>query len=565
MLSIKEIGSITRKYRHVVRYRQILGIIFRYGFGNIIDALNIEQYIEIGLKLISKTSNEKIEKLSGNERIRMIFEELGPTFIKLGQIVSSRPDLVPADLVNELTKLQDKVPPFKFDKVEAIIVSEFGKPCKEVFLKIEKTPLASASIGQVHKARLKGGKKVAVKIQRPGIKKIVEVDLEIMHHLASLMEKHIKEIALHRPVKIVEEFAKTLGKELDYSIEASSMQRISDQFKDDDTVHIPRVYTDQSTDKVLTMEYIDGVKISEIDSIDSAGFDKKLVVKRGADFIMKQVFENGFFHADPHPGNIFVTQGNVISPVDFGMTGFVTRDARELFVDLIHSISSNNTRLLTRLLSEMTEYDNRPDFDSLQRDIADFIAMHTSKPLKEVKTNVMINQGLKICAEYGIMVPPDFFLMIKAFIAVEGIAKNLDPDFDMISHTVPYVKAIKLKKYSPFRIAESVGEIVSDSLKLIQFFPGDMLELIRIAKQGKMNLNLKITGLDKILETHDQTSNRIVFAIIIASLIMGSAQLIDSNVPPLIFNVSLIGIVGFSAAAIMGIWLLIAIIKKGRL
>ncbi|MCP3900014.1 MAG: AarF/ABC1/UbiB kinase family protein, partial [Desulfobacteraceae bacterium] len=306
MLSIKKIGGITRKYRHVMRYRQILGIIFRYGFGNIIDALNIEQYIEVGLKLISRTREEKIEKLSGNERIRMIFEELGPTFIKLGQIISSRPDLVPADLVNELSKLQDKVPSFEFEQVEAIIVSEFGKPCKDVFQSIDKEPLASASIGQVHKAVLKNGQGVAVKIQRPGIKKIVEIDLEIMHHLASLMETHIMEVAPHKPVRIVEEFAKTLGKELDYSIEATSMQRIAEQFEKDSTVHIPIVYTDQSTDKVLTMEYIEGIKISEIDDIDLAGFDRKIITRRGADFIMKQVFENGFFHADPHPGNIFV-------------------------------------------------------------------------------------------------------------------------------------------------------------------------------------------------------------------------------------------------------------------
>ena len=565
MLSIKEIGGIGRKYRHVMRYRQILGIIFRYGFGNIIDALNIEQYIEVGLNLISRTREEKIEKLSGNERIRMIFEELGPTFIKLGQIISSRPDLVPVDLVHELSKLQDKVHPFEYEQVEAIIVSEFGKPCKDVFNTMEKIPLASASIGQVHKATLKNGKGVVVKIQRPGIKKIIEIDLQIIHHLASLMETHVKEVALHKPVRIVEEFAKTIGKELDYSIEATSMQRIADQFKDDSTIHIPMVYTDQSTSKVLTMEYIQGIKISEIEEIDKAGFDRKIITRRGADFIMKQVFENGFFQADPHPGNIFVTEGNVISPVDFGMTGFVTRTAREFFVELLHSIAIGNTRLLTRLLFELTEYDKRPNFESLERELSDFLAMYTSKPLKDIKTSAMINQGLEICGQYGIKVPPDFFLMIKAFVAVEGIAKKLDPDFNLILHATPYVKAVKMKKYSPSRIAENVGEIVTDSFKLMKFFPSDILELIRAAKQGKINLNLKLTGLDKILETHDQTSNRIAFAIIIASLIIGSAQLIDSNVPPVVFGVSLIGIVGFLAAAMMGVWLLFAIIKKGRL
>ena len=503
MLSIKEIGGITRKYRHVMRYRQILGIIFRYGFGNIIEALNIEHYIEIGLKLVSKKREERIEKLSGNERIRIIFEELGPTFIKLGQILSSRPDLIPVDLVNELSKLQDKVPAFEFEQVEAIIVSEFGVSLKDIFGKIDKEPLASASIGQVHKAQLKDGQDVAVKIQRPGIKRIVKIDLQIMHHLASLMEAHIEEIASYQPVRIIQEFTRTLEKELDYSIEAISMQRIAAQFEDDNTVHIPAVYTDQSTDKVLTMEYIQGIKISDTKSLDSEGFDRKLITRRGADFIMKQVFEKGFFHADPHPGNIFVMENNVICPVDFGMTGFVTRNAREFFVDLLHAVSNGNTRRLTRLLLELTEYDEKPDIDSMERDIADFIAMYTSRALKDIKTGAMINQGLSICSLHGVKIPPDFFLMIKAFVEVEGIAKELDPDFDVISHTIPYVKAIKLDKYSPSRIIENAGEIVVDSLKLIQFFPGDLLKLMRIAKQGKMNLNLKISGLEKILETHE--------------------------------------------------------------
>ncbi len=565
MLSIKKISGISRKYHHAIRYRQILGILFRYGFGNIVDALNIEQYIEVGLKLISKTREEKIERLSRNERIRKIFEELGPAFIKLGQIISSRPDLVPIGLVHELSKLQDKVPSFKFDKVEAIIVSEFGKPFEEIFATIDKKPLASASIGQVHKARLKNGRLVAVKIQRPGIKKVIEVDLQIMHHLALLMETHIKEIASHRPVKIVEEFAKTLDKELDYSIEASNIQRIAEQFKKDDSVHIPLVYFDQSTDKVLTMEYIEGVKISEFYNVDLPGFDRKLIVCRGADFIMKQVFENGFFHADPHPGNLFVLKNNVICPVDFGMTGFLTRSSREFVADLLHGFATGNTRVLTKLLSDLTDFDQRPDFDALERDIADFIFLYTAKPLKDIKTGHMINQGLEMCAGYGIRIPPDFFLMIKAFVEVEGIAKKLDPDFNMSAHAIPYIKSIKLGRFSLSRISENVNEIVSESISLLQFFPKDMRELLTIAKQGKMSLNFKISGLDKILETHSQTSNRVAFAIIIAALIMGSAQLVDSHVPPLIFGVSLIGIVGFIAAAMMGVWLLFAIIKKGRL
>ncbi|MCF8045631.1 MAG: hypothetical protein K9J83_07200, partial [Desulfarculaceae bacterium] len=301
MLSIKKIGSFGRTYRNVVRYQQILGTIIKYGFGNIVDALKIEQYIEVGLKFLNRERKEKIERHSGSERIRMCLEELGPTFIKLGQILSSRPDLVPVYLIKEISKLQDEVPPFGYDEVVTTIVAELGQKPEDVFETIEEEPLAAASIAQVHKATLKGGENVAVKVQRPGIRKTVQVDLEIMHHLATLMETHIEELAYHRPVKIVEEFAKSIEKELDFTIELSNIERMAHQFSKDRTVHIPKVYNDESSEKVLTMEYVDGIKVSDIEEIDQAGMNRKIITKRGADFTMKQVFEYGFFHADPHP------------------------------------------------------------------------------------------------------------------------------------------------------------------------------------------------------------------------------------------------------------------------
>ncbi len=565
MLSIKKIGSFGRKYHHVMRYRQILAIVFKYGFGNIVDALNIEQYIEIGMKLVSRRRSEKIERLSGSRRIRMMFEELGPAFIKFGQILSTRPDLIPVDLLNEFTVLQDKVAPFAFEEVEKILYAEFGKAGDEVFDAFDETPLASASLGQVHRAKLKNGSDVAVKVQRPGIRRIIQVDLEIMHHLAELMETHIEEIAHHRPVRIVEEFAKTLEKELDYTTEASNMERMIRQFKTDETVHIPAVYLEETTEKILTMAYVEGIKISDVDAIEAAGLDKKKITRRGTDFILKQVFDYGFFHADPHPGNIFILDDNVICLLDFGMTGFVNRETRELFVDLLHAVAAGNTRPAVRLLLDLVEYDEKPDTDDLEKAIANFVSKYLARSLKQIRTANMLNDLLEICADNGIRIPPDLFLMIKAFVAVEGIGRRLDPEFNMISHSYPYVKHVKLKRYSPARLKEEAGEVARESMRFVKSLPGDVMDISRLAKQGKMKLNIRIEGLEKILVTHDQTSNRIAFAIVIAALIMGSAQLINSEVPPLVYGVSLIGIVGFAAAAFMGVWLLLAIIKRGRL
>jgi ubiquinone biosynthesis protein len=566
MLSIKSIGRISKRYLHLRRYQQIIGIILKYGFENIIEAMHIDRYIESGLRLIPFVKrDEKIEKLSKNQRIRMTLEELGPTFIKMGQVLSTRPDLIPLGLLAELEKLQNHVPPFEFQHVKSIIASEFGKSYDQVFDSIEETPFASASIGQVHRAQINGKHQIAVKIQRPGIRKLIETDLEIMHHLASIMQNNIEEVAIFKPVKIVEEFAKTLEKELDYSIEASNMEQMSRQFKHDKTIHIPSVYFAESSSRVLAMEYIEGIKADDVEAIASAGLNRKVLTRRGADFIMKQVFKFGFFHADPHPGNIFVLENNIICPVDFGMVGFVDQITKEVFVDLIHSVGTKDFKLTARLLCDLAEYEVQPDLAHLEKDVSLFVFMHLSKSLKEINTAKMVNQFLELSAIHKLRIPPDFFLMMKAFVNIEGIAAKLDPDFDMISHSIPYVTAAQFNKFAPSRVFREFMGIARQSYKLLQVFPTDIIEIIRLAKSGQLAFNLKIEGLDKMLNTMDQTSNRISFAIIIAALILGSALVLKSKVPPIFFGVSVIGIAGFLAAAVMGLWLLIAIIRKGRL
>ncbi|HCY86717.1 MAG TPA: ABC transporter [Desulfobacteraceae bacterium] len=566
MLSIKTISKVTRRYRHLVRYQQIIGIIFKHGFENVIYAMNIDHYIDTGLKFIPFAKPlEKDEKYTKYQRIRMALEELGPTFVKMGQVLSSRPDLIPVGLTKELSKLQDHIPPFEFEQVRSIISSEFGKPLNQVFYSFEEQPFASASIGQVHRAKLSEDQPIAVKVQRPGIRKTIEVDLEIMSYLASVMENNIQEVAVFRPVKIVEEFARTLEKELDYTVEAANMEQMAEQFKKEDTIHIPKLYRDQSSERVLSMEYIQGFKSDDIDAIELAGLDRKAITRAGADFIMKQVFEYGFFHADPHPGNIFILRDQRICVVDFGMTGFVDQTTREIFVDLVHTLASKNTKLTARLLCELADFDRVPNMTRLEKDIAVFSSVYLSKALKDIKPSRMVHRLLELCAEHGMRIPPDLFLMIKAFISVEGLARVMDPEFDMVEHARPYVRAATMQKYSPQRMSRNLLGIAREFYGLLQTLPIDAGQLIDQAKQGKLTGILKIDGLDKLRTTLDQTSNRLSFAIIITGLILGSAIVLNSKVPPVIFGVSLIGIAGFMAAAVMGLWLLIAIIRRGRL
>ncbi len=565
MISIRKIGVLGRTYRHLNRYRQILGVLFRYGFGDLVDTLKIEQYIEIGLKMISRKRRERIEKLSRSERVRMALEELGPTYIKFGQILSTRPDLVSVEFINEFSKLQDKVPPFGYEEFKNTIEFELGQPVTAVFAELNPQPLASASIGQVHRARLHNGDEAAVKVRRPGIEKIVEVDLEIMLHLATLMEKHIEELALHRPVKIVEEFARTIAREMDYTVEAASMERVAAQFLGDRSVYIPRVYRDYSTAVVLTSEYIEGIKVSKVEALCESGYNCKVITERGADILLKQIFAFGFFHADPHPGNIFVLPGEVIGLIDFGMMGSVDRGTREVFVGLVDSILQRDDPRTARILMDMTDWDEEPDAVQLEKDVADFVARHLNKPLKELNLSKLLQQILETATRHRMRVRPDIFLMLKALAQIEGFARSLDPEFDMLGKAAPFIRNVKRARLAPGRVADDIAHLIEQGYTFLTDFPKELLEISRSLRQRKLAITLVLKDLDKMLHTHDQISNRLSFSIIIAALIIGSALIVISNMPPMFYGISMIGLIGFLTAAVLGIWLLIAIIKKGRL
>ncbi|MDJ0874667.1 MAG: AarF/UbiB family protein [Desulfobacterales bacterium] len=565
MLSIRKIGVIGRTYRHLTRYRQILAVFFRYGFGDLVDLLKIDQYIEIGLQMISRNRRERLEKLSRPERVRLALEELGPTYVKLGQVLSTRPDLIPVDFITELTKLQDKVPPFDTKEVERIVSQELGAAPDEVFATFERTPLASASIGQVHKATLADGEKVAVKVQRPGIKRIIEVDLEIMLHLATLMENHIEEVAFFRPVKIVEEFAKALEREIDYTFEAVNMERMAGQFLSDRHVYIPKVYRDFTTERVLTAEFIDGIKISAIDDLDDAGLNRRRITRRGSRILLRQIFDFGFFHGDPHPGNLFVLPGEVICLLDFGMVGTVDRQTREDFVDLVDAVVHRQETRTAQVLLKITQWEERPPMRAFERSVADFMGRHLYRPLKEIQVGPLLQNLLELAADHRLVIPPDIFLMMKTLTAVEGVARSLDPEFDIFAAAAPFIKKVIMDRYQPRRLTDDALRLGADFINFMQQLSGDILDITRLVRKNRLTVHVELESLKTMLETHDQISNRLSFAVIIAGLMIGSSIIVVSGVPPLLYGISLIGIIVFITGAVMGLWLLLAIIRKGRL
>ncbi len=565
MLSIRRIGAIGRTYRHLNRYRQILQVLFQYGFGDLFDILKIEEYLELGLQIISRKRQAQIEKLTRAERVRKSLEELGPTFVKMGQALSVRPDLVPVEYIQELSKLQDSVPPFPYDEVRNTIKTEIGQDPDKLFEFFDKTPLAAASIGQVHRARLPEIGDVVVKVQRPRIHSIIEVDLEIMLHLAALAEKTLEEMEIQKPTKIINEFARTLEKEINYKTEASHIELFARKFIDDETVYVPKIYREYTTNRVLTMEYIDGIKASNLEKLTGGGYDLKKLARSGANLIMKQIFVYGFFHADPHPGNIFILPENVICYLDFGMMGRINQQERESFSDIVMQIVNRDEKKAADTLLNFTSFDKEPDRGELERDLSSLIDQHLFLPLKELQVGRLLNHFIELLTKHSLCLKPSLFMMMKALATADGLGRMLDPDFEIAKHAEPFVRRIQIDRFNPKRVASDMLDSGAEMVYLLKEVPRELRAILRQARQGKMTIEFQHRGLDPMLYNHDRTSNRIAFAIVLAALIIGSSLVVLSGIPPKWHEIPIIGLAGFIVAGFMGFWLLLLILRRGRM
>ncbi|HER63468.1 MAG TPA: AarF/ABC1/UbiB kinase family protein, partial [Desulfobacteraceae bacterium] len=491
MFSIKKLGAIGRTYRHINRYHRILRVLFKYGFEDLVEMLHIDQYLESGLQMINRKPREQIEKLSRPERLRLAFEELGPTFIKLGQLLSTRPDFIPPAYLDELAKLQDDVPPFSFAEVEEIFLDETGRKPSELFYRIEEEPVAAASIGQVHRATLKDGQDVVVKVQRPDIEQLIAVDLEILAHLASLMEIYVEEMQGHRPTSVVEEFARTISNEIDYTVEISHIQRFARQFEDNETIYVPRVFRELSSERILTMENIKGIKASRVDTLRQQGVDLSLVAERGTNLIMEQIFVHGFFHADPHPGNIFILPDNVICFIDFGMMGRLNRQNREDFTDLLLNIIARNESKVTDGVLKLTNHYAEVDKEALSRDLSAMLDRYLYLPLKELEAGRIFQNLMELVSQHKIYFKPNLYLMMKSLSTAEAVGQMLDPELELIRLAEPFMRKVKSDRMRPGRIADETGETTSQYLKLIRELPDELRSILGQIRKGQMKIEFE--------------------------------------------------------------------------
>lgn len=564
-MRLRRISFVSRTYSHIKRYRQILTVLIKYGFDDLLERLHVNRYLRLGGRLIFKRKTNAAEGLTRHERVRMALEELGPTFVKMGQILSTRPDLVSLRLVQELAKLQDNVPAFPFSQAREIVERELNAPLDRMFSRFDAEPLAAASIGQVYRAQLKSGEEVIVKVQRPGVRATVTVDLEIIFHLAELMEKYLEEAEIYRPTKIVDEFARIMEMEMDYAIEASHAERFAEQFAGNDSIYVPRIFRNLSTSALLTMEYLAGIKVSDRAQLDALGYDRKLIAGRGADLILEQIFQHRFFHADPHPGNVYILPGNIVCYFDFGMMGRVSSAAQEKFGDMIFGYVLRDEKKIAAAILGLVEVGEEPDRQLLERDIADLIETHLYRPLKDLRISNLVSALLDFFTRHRLRLPPDIFLMIKALAETESIGAALDPEFDMSKKLAPFIRRLKMDRFSPGRLLKNILGAGEEVGQLLSETPGDLNDIVKQIKQGRVKIGFEHRGLEKLIFEMDRSSNRVSFALIISAVVIGSSLIITADLGPHIFGFSVLGLLGFSIAGLMGLWLIIAILRSGRI
>jgi ubiquinone biosynthesis protein len=560
MIRIKKIKNLSHSYKHFRRYREIIHVLIKYGFGNKLKEPGLSIFRHKSRIPVLNTENQELKDLPKPVKVRMAMAELGPTFIKLGQILATRPDLIPPEYSTEFYKLQDDAPHFTYDNVEKIFMEETGKKPEEIFDSFDKTPLAAASIGQVHRA-VYNNESVVVKVQRPNIVEKIAADLEIIYHLAQILERHIYEVMLQKPSEIVKEFKKSIEKELDFLVELSQTERFLKDFAGDETIYVPKPYKDISTKRILVLEYIDGIKLHDTQKLKDNDYDFKKIANRGTESLLRQIFVNGYFHADPHPGNIFVLPDNVFCFIDFGMMGKISSREREIFAGfLLNIIKKRGTKIVKSIL-KFTTYEKEPDLDALQRDLAGIIDECLIHPMTSISFGAFVEGLMEVLSEHYLRVRPNMFLLMKSLASIETVAHSLDPDLEFVKMSAPYIRNIIENRFNKDKMTLNLADSAEEYLKLFYEFPETAHILLKQAKMGNMRFKVSIEQ-KKIREAINRLSMRMATAIILAALLISHSMILFLPKSKIGHIVKTWGMLGFIISALLGFYLLFSLLRR---
>lgn len=545
-------------YKNLKRYKEIVYVLIKYGFSFVVEKLNMEG---VAYKIPITNPPEEIKNMSTGEKIRRAIEELGPTYIKLGQILSTRKDLLDQDIIDELSKLRDNVEEFDTELAKSIFKTEIGLDIDKVFKNFNDKPIGAASIGQVYEASLDSGEEVIIKIQRPNIESIIKSDLEILKSMAIALKDFKKDIDIDL-IQIVEEFQTQLIRELDYNFEALNAMKFRKIFDKSDDVYIPEIYEKYTTKRILVMEKIIGVKLSDVDKIKKLGWDTKAISEIGVRSLLKQVFEHGFFHADPHPGNIFILSQKTISYIDFGMIGIVDKKSLNLLNEIAIALVEKNVDRIIYILMEMDVVNTEVDMSGIRQDLLYLIHYYYDVPLEKISITDILNEVFRFLRKYKISIPTQLLTLAKTIITLEGTGRELNPNFSLSSMGHEFMKYYYVNKFNPQRVFMSSKHIAEEMLLDIKTIPKQMRVILRNIEKNNIKMQIEDVKFVSLEEKITDLTTQISLSLVLASIVVGSSLIIAS---PNINNnvwIRLTAFSGFFISFIIGLLLVIKIIRS---
>lgn len=547
--------------RDLPRLQEIASVLIRYGWGDIVRALGIANLLEQAGRLLHWQTTNEITALDLPVRIRLALTELGPTFVKLGQILATRVDVFPPDWIAEFEQLHNRVPAVPFEQIKPHLEKALGQPIEAVFERLDTTAFAAASIAQVHRAVLKDGSRVVVKVRRPDIVPKIEADLRILRHLARLLEVEFPEARRYQPTQIVQQLTRSLRRELDMVKEARNIERFAQNFADDPTVHIPRVYWEYCSETVNVQEELQGVPGTDLEAVRAAGLDLDVLAARGGDAVLKMILVHGYFHADPHPGNVIYLPGNVIGMVDFGMVGRLTDRRRSQIIDFLNAMVLKDEEGMLNVLLTWAG-DAEVDEERLAYDISELVFSYDNLPLKDVQIGPLLADVTALMRDNHLTMPSDLTLLFKALITLEGLGRQLTPDFHMVDHLEPFIRELYASRYTPTAMAKRARHGIKEMLEVVLGLPRDLAHLFRLARRGSLRIDLDLKRLDHFGHQLNRAANRLTMGVLTASLIVGSS--IIMTIPDAPTSLTLLGAFGFILAFGNSVWIVISIWRSDK-
>ena len=539
------------------RFKEIVVILMKYGFEDLIDRLEIP-----GIELIKKMHKPDRE-LSTFERIRCALEDLGPTFVKFGQIMSLRPDLLPKELIEELSRLQDEVAPVEFVQIKETVEKSTEKPLQETFSIFDAEPLAAASISQVHRAVLKNDGRIAsVKVRRPRIRSKMKRDLDILAVVAEQLHERVEDLKTYDLPNLVRVLRRSLLRELDFNREARNMKIARAYAGEDPEIHIPEVYEAYCSESLLVMEYVQGTKVKDLRN--EALTDPESLARQGLKAAIKQILEDGFFHADPHPGNLLITEEERICLMDWGMAGRLSERDRYELIDLLKSVVDKDSESMVHALLHIGTAEGDVDQRALERELLEILDSYYAVPIKEMNIGQLLMAITEMLRTYSLKLPPDLVIMIKALVTAEGTARYIYPDLDVVSEAKGYISSLALERFRPQSLWRSLRFTLSQFFNIQKEVPRRLVQVLKKAEKGELILGFRHENLAGLRNTLDNVTNRLTFGIIIAAMIIGSSMIITTGVGPLLFGFPALGVIGYIISGVIGLWLIFNMIRRRK-